>query len=657
MDQSNGTFPLPGALEAGGPASLPEFLEKWQQFQQFQQKLTQASPPAKQERGRSRQWDDHSTDGYWTSKADSQAEDERRSRNRTSSPKRGHHSDKRDLGPYRSADQWETAGRGRRSSSKRGPHSDKRDQSSYRSEVTWDTAGRGRRSSSKRGQHSDRRDQGPYRSVDQPEKRGQDKSASSKNRIVFEERVKEKLVEVDMLPSAHYSLTADRVLYNKGNLKSSFNRVLPVAQPIRKQHVVHFSTKPMVLVTGRGDQNLPEPHKDSPAAFLKDPQYFLKPSWTPATHKQACQCFEVDLSCHHRPAVLTDVCLVRGQLNPDDFEVEPLGLENFESRSRMFHLNESKGTYLLGVPQPLQISDRWHQMFYEPVLSKAKASRQTELYCLLYNPGAFRKIAKVYRRPPHQWRTEEWHPYLGEAKEGTEMDLMTQTLYGLETVNRVGLTSHPCASVNIFLFTAMNHKTWSVPVYRMEQDKPYLLDELVKDLHKDWWRGGHGRVVCGLCILDRDAAGSKLCLLTRCEYIIHHRAVHYNAIVTVGTFSATGHHVRTYIAHTLYLLAMAGKSLAPVEDDSALSSTRASVLSRARVKYSDIIIGLRETGTTEEEDKISCVTVEDVEMDINSGRSSQLESSEASGDPEAERVLTFEEVLDETERMCQGYEL
>ena len=80
------------------------------------------------------------------------------------------------------------------------------------------------------------------------------------------------------------------------------------------------------------------------------------------------------------------------------------------------------------------------------------------------------------------------------------------------------------------------------------------------------------------------------------------------------------------------------------------------MLSRARVKYSDIITGLRETGTTEEEDKISCVTVEDVEMDINSGRSSQLESSEASGDPEAERVLTFDEVLDETERMCQGYE-
>src|SRR5450830_924725 len=147
MDQSNGTLPLPGALEAGGPASLPEFLEKWQQFQQFQQKLTKVSPPAKQERGRSRQWDDHSTDGYWTSKADSQAEDERRSRNRTSSPKRGHHSDKRDLGPYRSADQWETVGRGHRSSSKRG-QSDKRDQSSYRNEVTWDAAGRGRRSSS-----------------------------------------------------------------------------------------------------------------------------------------------------------------------------------------------------------------------------------------------------------------------------------------------------------------------------------------------------------------------------------------------------------------------------------------------------------------------------------------------------------------------------
>ena len=94
-----------------------------------------------------------------------------------------------------------------------------------------------------------------------------------------------------------------------------------------------------------------------------------------------------------------------------------------------------------------------------------------------------------------------------------------------------------------------------------------------------------------------------------------------------------------------------------MEDNADLCSTRAAVLSRARVKYSDIITRLRETGATEEEDKIACVTIDDVEMDHLSKKSSQEESSEASGDPEAGRVLSFDEELDETERMCRGYEM
>ena len=93
----------PEAMEAESPASLPEFLEKWQLFQQFQERLFQASPPVQQENGEARQSDNHSTDKYWTSQANNQA-----------------NSDKGDPGPYKSVDQWETADQSQMPTSKRG---------------------------------------------------------------------------------------------------------------------------------------------------------------------------------------------------------------------------------------------------------------------------------------------------------------------------------------------------------------------------------------------------------------------------------------------------------------------------------------------------------------------------------------------------------
>jgi hypothetical protein len=369
----------------------------------------------------------------------------------------------------------------------------------------------------------------------------------------------------------------------------------------------------------------------------------------------------VEIRNHHRPAVLTDVCLVRGEKNMDpvNFEVESLGSETFENRSRIFYLDEAKGSYLLGLPQPFPISDRWPARVYEPVLSRCSSKRQAGLYCLLYDASAFRRIASVYRRPPHQWTSEDWHPYLAEAQVGTELGLMTQSLYGLETVNRVGLTCHPCAAAEIYLFTAMDHSTWQVPVYQNVREN-HSVDDIITELHKDWWRNGHGKIVCGLCIFDRASTGYRLHLLTRSEYIEHHREVHYVAIVTVGTFSATGHHIRTYIAHHLYVLALAGRAATGGKDQPEAQATRKQVLQKYKTRPSDILTCLMEnrdkkarTVEAAGREDIPCLTIDEAEMEDLSGDPEP--AAPESPEDQAPKEMTFDEELDEAEKSIMGH--
>jgi hypothetical protein len=86
----------------------------------------------------------------------------------------------------------------------------------------------------------------------------------------------------------------------------------------------------------------------------------------------------------------------------------------------------------------------------------------------------------LYQLEPTQWKKEN-HPYFCECTKPDEVRAVTKYLYGLETLQRVGLCVYTCAEPKIKLYAATASKSYLEPTFSPEGN-PFLLDQAVSAL-------------------------------------------------------------------------------------------------------------------------------------------------------------------------------
>jgi hypothetical protein len=222
-----------------------------------------------------------------------------------------------------------------------------------------------------------------------------------------------------------------------------------------------------------------------------------------------------------------------------------------------------------------------------------------KLYYTLYNSQRFREIGKTYLQEPDRWSFLE-HPTFREPDHSSELGAVCANMYGVETLQRVGLCSHPLAEPKVNLYLAVSPDDKRVPVYVTDRNRPLKLDVVIADILRPWYEQGHGRILCPVCLVQTDPAkGSQLMFLTRSDFIGHWEVCHTPDLVATSTFSATQLNTRIHMGHVAFVLAASHcQSGQDAPSESALS--RDAMENCDFTEYSDVLV--RYLGPSMDED-------------------------------------------------------
>ena len=325
--------------------------------------------------------------------------------------------------------------------------------------------------------------------------------------------------------------------------------------PIRPVHVVDQLVRPTLLTPGA----------DLPSAVRSNPRLLLLPKLKAATHHAndgvACQCFEHNtLERCHREAALPDTCLKGKQLTLENMRVSPPEIQLQENPSHFYVRSDGEEDSYLAVPTPFPVGGMWPALKYEPVIANRCSGSQVAQYKALYSTRRFREVASTYQRCPREWIPLKGNPVICEASTSDEVGLVSERLYGLETIPRVGFTAHPASEPVIMVYPAMDRITRRVPVFRQDARHPSLLDAMIGDVFRPFWEKGYGCILCPVCLFEEKTDGKPFpSLQSRASFTRHWERLHYSSFVVSSTFSATQLHVRVYMGQMLYTLALANR--------------------------------------------------------------------------------------------------
>ena len=365
-----------------------------------------------------------------------------------------------------------------------------------------------------------------------------------------------------MLPSENWWISEGTVHFQKDGFRSSCPATLPCEKLLVRKQLAH-PVRPTLIVDSLESPTLPEPSENMTDNLRNNPWLFLKPKVIRCSNHRLseaeCSCISMGLMGQfHRPSVLPDVCIKNQFLSPQEFAVEPrISSQTLENPSRFYLSIPTRQDLVLAVPTPFPISGPWMSKPYEPAMAFTHPSDQLKLFYALYDSQRFREIGKTYLKEPILWSSEE-HPTFGEPCITGELSKVCSNLYGVETLQRVGLCSHPCAEPNIYLYIAVSPSDKKVPIFVTDRRRPLRLDVVIADVIRPWYEQGQGKILCPVCLVQTDPEqGPKLVFLTRSDYIAHWEMSHTTDMVAMSTFSATQLNTRVHMGHVAFVLAVA----------------------------------------------------------------------------------------------------
>jgi hypothetical protein len=236
-----------------------------------------------------------------------------------------------------------------------------------------------------------------------------------------------------------------------------------------------------------------------------------------------------------------------------------------ENSSRFFLLDSESGRHTLALPQPFVIAPRWTPKKFLPFFASCNHPSTLRFFFTLFDSERYKQVAALYLSAPN-W-TSSQHPYFQEPSEHEELGHLVRDLYGLETLFRISLISHPCKEPLIFLYLATDRVLLTTPI--LQSSHRFQLDELVASAFRPFYAEGKGKVMCSLCLFRISEDQFTPVFLSRSEFCQHYREYHFQNSIVSGLFSSTQYHVRQYQAHCLWTLCLPHRDFRDGNQDSS----------------------------------------------------------------------------------------
>jgi hypothetical protein len=131
-----------------------------------------------------------------------------------------------------------------------------------------------------------------------------------------------------------------------------------------------------------------------------------------------------------------------------------------------------------------------------PFFASCNQSSILRFFFTLFDSKRYKHVAALYLSAPN-W-TPSQHPYFQEPSELEELGHLVRDLYGLETLFRISLISHPCREPLIFLDLATDRVLLTTPI--LQASHRFQMDKLVAAAFRPFYAGGKGKVMCSLCL-------------------------------------------------------------------------------------------------------------------------------------------------------------
>jgi hypothetical protein len=292
------------------------------------------------------------------------------------------------------------------------------------------------------------------------------------------------------------------------------------------------------------------------------------------------------------------------------------------------------------------LNSYWPGKAYEPILAFNKLDNESKLYLKMYDEHRVKENASLYLRPPSEWPLEK-SPYFGEPPPNGELGLVSKSLYGLETLQRVGFAAHPCSEPSTLLYVAIDWRNGLTPVFHLDRANPLKMDLVVIELIRPWFSKGQGLLVCPICLIETGASNvASLKKFARGHYIAHWEAEHSQALMALTVFSGTQLHSRVHQGQMAYVLALANHSDDAVQNPKGQAIDPSSLRKHIRDWENTLKVFLGPDSRDEEDS----ILFSDGEMDSSPVASATGVDSSASSEianliPETRGVEALSEVI------------
>jgi hypothetical protein len=278
----------------------------------------------------------------------------------------------------------------------------------------------------------------------------------------------------------------------------------------------------------------------------------------PHGHSFSCDCLAQCITdTAHRMSVVPLYCAKRTKLSVKDMEVPmPDSMPRYyENAARTFVYSEVTKCHVLGLPQPFAVSTRWPPKAHLPALATCDVEFKVRDFFALFSADSYREAALPYLTTPDRW-TPSNHPLYSEPAENSELHLVSQELWGIETMFRLSFPQHPCRVKILYLYPATNLQ---LVTPTLETTDKFGADIFMSTIMRPYYSQGHGLALCAVCLTkrSRNSDVAQPAFFTREDYVVHFREEHWNFSPLSGLSSPTQHHSRMYLAMFLYTLCMA----------------------------------------------------------------------------------------------------
>jgi hypothetical protein len=206
-----------------------------------------------------------------------------------------------------------------------------------------------------------------------------------------------------------------------------------------------------------------------------------------------------------------------------------------------------------------------------------------EFYYSLLNPSRFCQLAQIYSRQPSEWEPST-HPYWDEPTGEDELSCHSQPLYGVESLFRTQLVAHPAAEPRALMFCSTDLDL-RVPVLLNPRESTSVFDCFLADSLRPFVLGGHGMVICPVCVVAPHEGKLAPVLLSRTQFVIHYDQLHFKRSIVAGLYFPTGYHYRIYMATALFHMILPYRNMG--DGDLNASPVDPSCFTNYKVEFDD----------------------------------------------------------------------